>query len=145
MCIPHLIHAARVQPSHIANCIFIGSVVLHRLQQMVHILYNALPPYLVKIAPLHGDLDPHLTGGFLDTPYTAAQITSPAVQPFLHSSWQRVILYNGPTLAPSKLPLCTEDLEFGPHLIHGSLGPPKSTTQMASRLVQPLLRALDCD
>jgi len=27
----------------------------------------------------------------------------------------------------------------GPHLIHGSLGPPKSTTQTASRSVQPFL------
>ena len=36
---------------------------------------------------------------------------------------------------PPKLPLRTE--WSGPHLIHGSLGPPKTTTQMASRLVQP--------
>jgi len=27
-----------------------------------------------------------------------------------------------------------------PHLIHGSLGPPKSSTQMASRPVQPFLQ-----
>jgi len=37
-----------------------------------------------------------------------------------------------------KLLLCMGDLD--PHLIHGSLGPPESSTQMASRSVQPLLQ-----
>jgi len=39
---------------------------------------------------------------------------------------------------PSKLPLPTGDLDL--HLIHGSLGPPESSTQTASRSVQPFLQ-----
>ena len=31
------------------------------------------------------------------------------------------------------------------HLIHGSLGPPKSSTQMVSQSFQPFCRALYCD
>jgi len=38
---------------------------------------------------------------------------------------------------PSKISLLLEDPD--PHLIHGSLGPSESTTQMASRSVQPFL------
>jgi len=41
--------------------------------------------------------------------------------------------------SPSKLPLPKGG--SGPHLIHGSLGPPKSTTQKVSRLVQPFLQS----
>jgi len=39
---------------------------------------------------------------------------------------------------PSKLPLYKGDLD--PHLTHASLGPPKSSTQTASRLFQPFLQ-----
>jgi len=39
---------------------------------------------------------------------------------------------------PKSLPLPMGDLN--PHLIHGPLGPPKSSTQTASRLVQPFLQ-----
>jgi len=38
---------------------------------------------------------------------------------------------------PPKLPLPLGDQ--GPHPIHGTLGPPESTTQIASRLVYPFL------
>jgi len=63
---------------------------------------------------------------------------SQSVQPLLHSSRQRVaILYNGPPpfsfkIAPS----------MKPHLIHGSLGPPKSSTQTTSRSLQLFLHTL---
>ena len=40
--------------------------------------------------------------------------------------------------SPSKLALPMWDLDL--HLIHGSLGPPQSLTQMASRSVQPFLQ-----
>jgi len=43
----------------------------------------------------------------------------------------------------SPLPLCMGDLN--PNLIHSSLGPPESITQMASRSIQPFCRAYDCD
>jgi len=62
------------------------------------------------------------------------QMASRSVQPFLRSSWQKVhILYNGSSLSPSILPLCTGDLD--PHLIHDFLGPPESITQTVSRSV----------
>jgi len=80
---------------------------------------------------------------------------------FLHRSPQSVpILYNGPSLSPSKFPLPMGDMNngppfsplkispshggCGPHLIHGSLGQPKSSTQMVSPLVQPFCRAHYC-
>ena len=53
----------------------------------------------------------------------------------LHSSGQRVaILDNRPPVFPVKLPLLMGDLE--PHLIHGSLHPPESSTQTASPSVE---------
>ena len=44
---------------------------------------------------------------------------------------------------PSKLPLPWGDVDS--HLIHGSLGPPESSTQMTSQSVQPFCRAHYCD
>jgi len=49
-------------------------------------------------------------------------------------------LYNRPPFSPLKLPLPTGDLN--PHLIHGSLGLPESSTQTASPSVQPFLQGL---
>jgi len=48
------------------------------------------------------------------------------------------MLYNVTPHPHSKMPLPIG--RSGPHLIHGSLGPPESTTQMASRLVQAFLQ-----
>ena len=71
-------------------------------------------------------------------PESKSQTTaSRSVQPFLHSSRQTVvILHNGP---PFPLPYNCPFLRViwtNPHLIHSSLGPPKSPTQRTSRLVQ---------
>jgi len=80
----------------------------------------------------------------LGPPESIPQTESRSVQQFLHSSWQKVpILYNGPPLSPSKLPL--RMVVSGPHLIHGFFGPPESKTQTASRSVQPYCRAHDRD
>jgi len=49
----------------------------------------------------------------------------------------RYTLYFTPPI-PSKLPLLMGELD--PHLIHGSLDPPESTTQRASRSVQPFMQ-----
>jgi len=46
---------------------------------------------------------------------------------------------------PSPLKIAPSHGGSGPHLIHGSLGPPESSTQMASRSVQPFCRAHKCD
>jgi len=53
---------------------------------------------------------------------------------------RRVSLYftMGRPFSPKNLPLPMGDLD--PHLIHGSPGPPKSSTQTAAQLVQPFLQ-----
>jgi len=81
----------------------------------------------------------------LHPPDSASQIVPRSVQPFLHSSRQRIpILYNGPP-RPTPLKIAPSYGRSGPHLIRGSLGLPESTTQTASRSVQPFCRAHDCD
>jgi len=69
--------------------------------------------------------------------------TNLSPQPKWHLDWfsrfctdsRRVSLYfSGSPLPPLELSLPMGDLD--PHLIHGSLGPPKSSTQMASRSLQ---------
>jgi len=47
----------------------------------------------------------------------------------------RQAICHADNVSTSKLPLC---MGCRPHLIHGSLGPPKSTPQTASRSVQPV-------
>jgi len=90
-------------------------------------------------SPGGGSVHTHVIHTFLRPSDSKSQMASRAVQPFLHSSRQRnAILCNGPPLTPSKLPILVGDLE--PHLVHGSLGPPKSSTQTASRSAQPFLR-----
>jgi len=42
---------------------------------------------------------------------------------------------------PFPLKITASHGDLDPYLIHGSLGPPKSSTQMASRSVQPFCRA----
>jgi len=81
---------------------------------------------------MHGSLGP-------SEPTT--QTASRSVDKFLHSLPQSVpILDNGPTFPPpSKLFIPMGDLDA--HPIHGCLGPPKSTTQTASRSVQHFCRA----
>jgi len=56
-----------------------------------------------------------------------------SVQPFVHSSRQKVPILYKPLPFPPKLPLPVEDLDL--HLTHDSLGPSEPTTQMASRSV----------
>ena len=48
------------------------------------------------------------------------------------------ILYNGPPLPPQNFPF---PWDVNLHLTHGSLSPPKSSTQTASRSVQPFLQS----
>ena len=102
--------------------------------------YNAfqLARHPRSVLPMMG-IYTHCNTRSLDSPNSAYQTASRSVQPFLHSSRQRVaILQNGPPIfllknAPSHG-------GSGPHLIHGSLGQPESSTETASRSVQPLLQ-----
>jgi len=84
---------------------------------------------------------PPLKTCFLGPPESKFQTASRLVQLFfLYSSRHRVaILDNGPPFSPLKLPLPTG--RSGPHLIHGSFGPPESSTQTASRSIQPFLHS----
>jgi len=55
------------------------------------------------------------------------------------------ILFSSPNLSRSRRRLdvyrtSTNGVDLDPHLIHGSLGPPASSTQTASRSVQPFLQ-----
>ena len=88
-----------------------------------------------------GDLDLHLIHGSLVPPESSTQMASRSVQPFSHRGPQSVpILYSGTPLSPSQLLLPMGG--SGPHLMHGSFGSPESSTQTASRSVQPFLQGL---
>ena len=70
------------------------------------------------------------------------QVHIQTVQLFLHSLWQSFpLLYNGRPLSPSNLYLRMKG-DLDPHLTHDSLGPPESTTQTSSWLVQPFSAGL---
>jgi len=78
----------------------------------------------------HGGPGPHLIHDSLGVSEPTTQTASRLNQPFLHSSAQGVrILYNGPPLGPSKLPLPMGDLDpssktrfFGPTRVLNSNG-----------------------
>jgi len=97
----------------------------------------------LKIAPLHGGSGPHLIrflgphqvhnpNGILNGSAVFAQLTTESIVPN--------VLYNWP---PAPKNAVSHGLP-GPHVIslHGSLGPLESTTQTASRSIQPVLRVL---
>ena len=80
----------------------------------------------------------------LGLPDSASKTASWSVQPFSHSSHQTVpILYNGPPLRPENRPFTWKG--SGPHLMHGSLGPPESTCQTTSDRFSHFCRAHDLD
>jgi len=98
-------------------------------------------PFPKNCAFAWGYLDPHLIRDSLDPPESSTQTASRLVQPFCTAD-RKMSLYftvGWAALFPSKLPLPVGGP--GPHLIHDSLGPPESSTQMASRSVQPLCKA----
>ena len=79
-----------------------------------------------------------ITHGSFGPPESSSKITCRSVQPFFCSSPETLpILYNGAG-HPPKLPFPWEDPS--PHIIHGSVGSPKSTVQMAYRFVHPFLQ-----
>jgi len=121
----------------IPNGILIVQPALHSSWQSNSILHNGLP-FPLKIAPSHWECEPPSNTWFLG-PIT--QTASQSVQPFLHSSLQSVhILYNGFPLFPSKLPLPMGDLAPPPNTWF--LQQPESSSQMASRSVEPFLQGL---
>ena len=80
-------------------------------------------------------LDPHLTHDSLCLFESTAQTANRSVQPFLHSSQQKVpILYNGGPFPP-KLPLLV-GMGTLPHLFRDFLTQTEPTVQTASRSVR---------
>ena len=127
-------HVCGQTVAHLSYCWALVCTTHHFTQHQNPMLYNA---FQSARHPIWGHLHPH---GSLDPPDLAAsQTASRSVQLFLHSSQQSVhILNNGPPLSPEDCPLRKGDLE--PHLIHGSLGSPESTSWTAPQSVQPLLQ-----
>jgi len=87
-----------------------------------------------------GDLDLHVIHDSLGLSEPITRTVSRSVQPFLHISRQNIpIVYNEPAFPrPQNCPFPWGDLD--PYLIHGSLSPPVSQTQMASQSVEPFLQ-----
>ena len=112
---------------HNPNSISIGSAIFCSAHGTVS---SGIPGHVLSLKnyPLAwGDLDPHLIHGSGAHPSPNAKWHLDRFSHFLLSSLQRVpILYNEPTLLTSKFPLPMGG--SGPHLIHGSLGPPASST-----------------
>ena len=91
-----------------------------------------------EIPPSPGDPGQHPTHASLGPPESSSQTACWLGQPSLYGSpYSFPIFYHVTGHVPPKLPLTPGG--SGPHLIHGFLDPPKSTTQMVFRLVQPLL------
>jgi len=94
-CAPHVTHASFSPPeSTIQTASRSVQPFLHSSWQSIWACPGMSFP--LKIAPSHGDLDPHLILISLGPPESITQTASRSVQPFLHSSRQTVhILYNG--------------------------------------------------
>jgi len=122
---------------HNPNGKWIGSAVFHSVLHKVHILYNGRP-YPPELPLPMEDVDlPCNTWCF--GPMRARPQPKRHLDQFSRvcTDDRRVYLYGLP-VSPSKLFLPT--LASGPHVIHGSLGPPKSGTQMATWSFQPFLQ-----
>ena len=121
------------------NGILIGLAVFAQLTADSPNTLQWVPAHFPLNCPSHGRSGPHLTHDSLGQSKPTNQTASRSVQPFC-AAHRRVSLYFtlGHPFTPSKLALPMGDPD--PHLIHGSLGRPKSSTQMASRSVQLLLQ-----
>jgi len=120
--------------AHNPNCITVGSAIFAQVTtECPYTLQWA--PLSPIIAPSHGVSGPQ---GTIPETHPSPQ-TKRHLYRYSHFCTHdcRVSLYftMGRPFPPQNCPFPWEDLD--PHLIHGSLGPPKSSTQMASRLVQP--------
>jgi len=87
---------------------------------------------------------PHLMYASLCPSESTTQTASPSFQPFLHSLQQSVVGHAQPARECHVLSLKIAPLHrviLDPHLIRDFLDPPESSTQTASRLVQPFLHS----
>jgi len=127
------------------NGILIGSAIFAQLMAECCRTCPDMSFPLKKSCPLSwGDLNRHLIHCSFGPSESTAQTASRSVQPFLQSSLQRVaILYSGPPLLPSKLPLPMG--RSGPPSNTWFRGSTESSTQTTSRLVETFCRAQYCD
>jgi len=86
------------------------------------------------VAPISTPSNTHFLGPTASQTATASR----SVHPFLHSARKRP--HTLQWAVPFPLQNYPSTRGPGPHLTHGSLGPPKSTPQTASRSVQPFLQ-----
>ena len=103
-------------------------------------VYFTMGDLFPKIAPSYGGSGPSYNSWFLGPVWAHSQnsiMIGSAV--FEQTTTECLYTLQCDAPFPSKLLLPMGDLD--PHLIHGSLGPPKSSTQTASQLVQPFCRA----
>jgi len=110
---------------------------LHSSRQNVGRVGAYLPPS--KLSLTMGISIPISNSGSLGPPDSASKTASQPVQPFCaaHGPRQKLAIQRE-TLSPKIAPF-HGDLNL--HLTNGSLGPPKLSTQTASRSVQPFLQA----
>ena len=100
-----------------------------------HTLNGGPDPFPLKFPLLMGRFGSHRTHDSLSLFELTTQMASRSIQLLLHRWPQSVpILYNGPSLLLSKLPLTMGDVDR--HVIHGSLDLPEPSTQTASQSVQ---------
>ena len=123
---------------HNPNGVTMGSAVFAQITAECRYTLQRAAHYPLKLSIPMCDLDLHLTYDSLGPSKPTTQSASRSVQSFLHIWPQSVpILYHGTPLSPIKIAPSHGGL--GPYLIHGSVGPPESTTQTASRSMQPFL------
>jgi len=87
------------------------------------------------------DLDPHLIYDSIRTHNPNGTSISSAVFAQMTVECPYTLQWDAPS-PPQKIALPTGDLDSGPHLIHGSLFPPESSTKTASRSVQPFFSSV---
>jgi len=120
---------------HNPSGISIGSAIFAVRESVIGMLGHAL---LLKIASSHGGSVPHPISGSLGPPDSASQMASIGSAVFAQFTAEYPYTLQQAAPFPQKLPFPWEG--SGPHLIHGSLGPPESSTQTASWSVQLFLQ-----
>ena len=111
---------------------------LHSSPQSVPALYHASPLPPSKLSLPMGDLDPRLIHGSLDTRVLNPKriLIGSAIFAQLTAECPYTLQWD----TPFPLKIVPSHGGSGPHLIHGFLGPPKSSTHTASQSVQPFLQ-----
>jgi len=128
---------------HIPNSTSISSVIVAQLTAECHYTLQWAAPFPLKIAPAHGICTPSNTC-FLG-PTRVHNPNGIWIGSAVFTQFMVECLYTLQWAALSPLKIVPSQWDLDLHLIHDSLGPLKSSTQMASRSVQLFLQAHYCD